>query len=270
MLKKILTIAGQLLLLVIGYFLISLLTGTVSGTAKLFDLTKEQQLSVAKGLIYVAFSFSALILYLCKRSKWAGLKLFASIFLLYFGITVLLTQSESFVFLEQLVRIIPKGALPLLIIDNTMTAFLFSLLAVWVSGKWKQKTMVNDEKPIEMNWKIFLSKLAILGMLYYAIYTAFGRYVMIPIAGVEAFQEYYANLIVPSWMPLFQFIRGIVWVLIGMPIIFMFTGSKHETAIAIGLSFSILMGMNLLIPLPYMSERIRIAHFIEIMTSNFT
>ncbi len=260
---------GQIILLMIGYFAISLLSGSITGSTKFFDLTREQEIAAGIGLIYVSFLFSSLLLYVCIRSNWFGLKLLLAILSLHFGITVFLTQVESYVFLDQLVRILPEGSLPILVIDNSISALLFSILAVAISGKWKKGERVDSSNRLKMSSSEWILKLTALGIGYYFIYAQFGAFVMVPIAGHEAFHSYYSGLQMPSWMFIFQVFRGMVWVIIGLPMIAMFKGNKHEMAIAVGLSFAILMGANLLIPLPFMPERIRIAHLVEVMTSNF-
>lgn len=257
---------SQVLVLIFGYFVISLISGGVSGSDKIFDLTKEEQIAAGVGLLYVAFFFSTLILYLCKRINLYGVKLFLTIFTLHFGITVFLTQIESFIFLEQFSQIIPKGVLPVLVIDLTITTFLFSLLSVIVSGKWKTRNVLQNRFNIPLLELII--KIAVLSISYYYIYTLFGSYVLIPLAG-DAFNSYYGNLHLPTWFSLFQIFRGVIWVLTALPLIINFKGRQHETAIAVGLSFAIFMGINLLIPTPMMPVRIRMAHFVEVMSSNF-
>lgn len=270
MFKKIMILTGKMVSLIIGYFIILQISGAISGLAEIFKLTKKQEIVAGIGFLFVAFFYSGLSLYICKRSNWFGLKLLFAVFVLHFGITVFLTQIESFIFLDLLVKVFPVGALPYIVLDSTISAILFSLLVVTVSWKWKKSGNKIKQYRLKMRrieWNI---KFVLLGIIYIFIYFLFGAFVMIPIAGMEAFNNYYAGLVIPSWLFILQFFRGIIWVLIALPLILMFKGNKHETALAVGLSFSILMGINLLIPLPFMPDRIRIAHFIELMTSNFT
>jgi|YelNatPaOPRAMG01_1025707.scaffolds.fasta_scaffold28739_4 hypothetical protein len=267
--KKFGIISGQIILMMIGYIVISQISGMLSGSVKLFVLTKEQELAAAKSLVLVSFFFSSLMIYICRRSNWFGVKLFLAIFCLYFGITVFLTQIESYLFLDQLVRILPKGSLHILVLNNTISAVLFSFLSVLISGKWKKSAVNENVKIFEIQSVEMIIKVITLGIIYYFIYTLFGKFVMVPIAGHYAFTSYYGELRLPQWFLFFQIGRGMVWVLIALPILSMLKGNKLEKAIVIGLSFAILMGFNLLIPLPFMPEKIRIAHFVEVSTSNF-
>ena len=261
---------AKILLLVIGYMLIGIISGKISGSGRLFVMTYEEQMAAGKASILVAFCFSAILLYIANRSKWRGIKLIGVLFLVQFGINGFLTQIESFVYLDQLVTILPKGSLSILVLANLINAILFSPLVVLVAGKIKGYNEKIESTRLQMKSAEWLIKIALLGVAYYFIYTQFGMHVMVPIAGQEAFSSYYKDLQMPSWMPIFQFIRGVIWVGIALPVIAMFKGGKIETAIAVGLLFSILMGINLIVPLPFMPDQIRFAHLVEVMTSNFT
>ena len=48
----------------------------------------------------------------------------------------------------------------------------------------------------------------------------------------------------------------------------MLKGQRTETALAIGLLFSVVMNAQLLLPNPYMPESVRMAHLVETASSN--
>ncbi len=58
------------------------------------------------------------------------------------------------------------------------------------------------------------------------------------------------------------------WVALALPVIRMMKGQWPETALAIGLLFSVVMNAQLLLPNPYMPEPIRMAHLVETASSN--
>jgi hypothetical protein len=267
--KNVMKLAGRFLLLWVLYAVATMISGRIAGTEKFFPMTQEQQMAAGAGLLAVGVFYAAVLLYIMERSAWRGLKLLAAVFGAYVGITIFLTQIESLVFLIQLVNIIPKGALPVMILDNTIAAVIFCPLAVLASGKMKGPEDRADMERLKMDAVEWAIKFLLLGVIYYFVYTLFGRYVMLPIAGMEAFNAYYKDLHMPGWMPLFQIGRGMVWAAIAVPVILMFKGGKVETGFAVAVLFSVFMGINLIIPLPFMPEKIRIAHLAEVMTSNF-
>lgn len=267
--KKIGLFLLQIIILMFSFLLTSLISGMIVGSEEILNLTEEQQFIAGKGLVYVSFFYSALLLYLCKKINLYGIKLFLAILTLHYGITVFLTHIESFMFLDYSIHILPKGALPVLVLDLSISTICYSFLVIIISGKWKQKDLEPIKNLSSIPLTEIIVKVGILSISYYFIYILFGSYVLLPLAGKEAFNQYYGGLQLPSWFPLFQMARGIIWVLIALPVISNFKGRVHEIAIAIGLSYSILMGINLLIPTPIMPERIRLAHFVEVMSSNF-
>jgi hypothetical protein len=59
------------------------------------------------------------------------------------------------------------------------------------------------------------------------------------------------------------------WVALALPVIRMLKGKWGETALSIGLLFSVVMTAPLLLPNPYMPEPVRMAHLVETTSSNF-
>jgi hypothetical protein len=171
--KKIVNNAWRFVLLWVCYIPIGMISGKIAGTDRLFPMTQAQQLDAGRGMLVVAAFFSAVLLYAAMRSAWRGIKLVAAIFTAYFGITVLLTQIESFVFLKQLVNILPEGSLPVLILDNTISTILFSPLVVFVAGKMKGVEEETDRDRLKMSPVEWGIKFVIFGIVYYFVYNQF-------------------------------------------------------------------------------------------------
>ena len=117
-------------------------------------------------------------------------------------------------------------------------------------------------------WKEWFWKLILIMVIYVAIYLSFGMFVFMPLAG-KAFQEYYGALQLPPWILPFQMMRAMIWTALALPIIRMMKGEWWEVGLAVALLFSVLMGFLLLLPNPYMPDTIRMAHFVEVSSSNF-
>ncbi|MBO8129540.1 MAG: hypothetical protein H0Z39_10165 [Peptococcaceae bacterium] len=225
----------------------------------------------ALGLLFVCFLVSTVISYPVIRSRWSGWKLVVTICAVIFGIQTFLTQIETIVFLEHLVDIIEPATVSKLFVQGAIIAVLFAPLVVLVHGKIRKSSEPEQDEPnvrLVMPIKQWIWKLLLVGVIYFIIYTAFGMFVFIPLAG-EAFQEYYTDLQMPAWMPLFQMARALVWAALAMPIIRMMKGEWWEAGLAVALLYSILMGALLLIPTEIMPDRIRMSHLVEVTTSNF-
>ena len=64
-------------------------------------------------------------------------------------------------------------------------------------------------------------------------------------------------------------VRGMIWTALALPVIRMMKGDWWEAGLAVALLFSVLMGSLLLVPTEFMPPRIRLAHFVEVTSSNF-
>ena len=63
--------------------------------------------------------------------------------------------------------------------------------------------------------------------------------------------------------------RGILWAALALLVVRMMKAGRLETALAVGLLFSVVMNAQLLLPNAYMPEAVRMAHLAETASSNF-
>jgi hypothetical protein len=207
--------------------------------------------------------------YVLMGSVWYGWKLVAALFLVYGGITVFQTQIESVVFLQYLEDIIPAQAMPSLIVNGIITAAIIALVAVILFGKMRAAPEHEaPTNPLKLSAFQWVWKLAVLGVIYMFIYFLFGLLVARPLAGA-AFDEYYANLQLPIWILPFQIFRGVIWVLLTIPLIRMLRASWRATALGVSLLLAVLISSLVVPPNEFMPPAIRIAHFFELFTSMF-
>ena len=192
-----------------------------------------------------------------------------AVFCVFYGVMTFLSQIETVVFLQYLEDIVPVEETPKLFLNGAITAAIFSPLAVLILGKMRgTEELQGSNRRLIMPWTAWVWKLAMIAVIYVVIYMSFGAFVAKPLAG-EAFQEYYANLQLPAWILPFQMVRGMIWAALALPVIRMMRGRWWEAGLAVALLFSVLMGVPLLVPTEFMPESIRLAHFVEIMSSNF-
>jgi hypothetical protein len=64
-------------------------------------------------------------------------------------------------------------------------------------------------------------------------------------------------------------LRGLIWAALALPVIRMMKGRWWEAGLAVALLFSVLMASSLLVPNELMPKAIRMAHFVEVSSSNF-
>lgn len=220
-------------------------------------------------LLVVGILQAAVLGYVLVRSTWHGWKLIAALFGVYLGITVLQTQIEAVVFLQYLEDIIPAAATSGMVINGLVASALVALFAVFLFNKFRPSAEPEtpsqslQQSALQWTWKV-----GALAVIYVVIYLAFGALVAKPLAG-PAFDEYYANLQLPVWFVPFQILRGILWVLLTIPVIRMMRGSWREIGLGVALMLSVLIASLVIPPNEFMPAPIRMAHLVELFTSMF-
>jgi len=232
--------------------------------------------SAAASLIAVCVLDTIILSYLVLRSRWAGWRLILAIFVVFYGVSTFMPQIESAVFLTQL----PPGMVPRFFLMGFLIAAPFSALAVVILGK--RNAELSDHQgnlrlvmPVsEWSWK-----LAVIALSYVILYFTFGYFIA---WRNPAVREYYGGADPGSflvqmgtvgrdrpWLVPFQIFRAMCWVAIALPVVRMLKGGWRETALALGITFAVLMNALLLLPNPYMPAPVRMAHLVETASSNF-
>ncbi|NOY36846.1 MAG: hypothetical protein GXO83_04660 [Chlorobi bacterium] len=239
----------------------------------LTGLTESASPGDLKGTILALIGVCALqagvLSYPVIRSGWTGWRLVLTIFLIFFGVMTFLTQIETVVFLRYLVNVVPAALIPKLFIQGAVIAALFSPLLVLIHGGMKKTAEIHETNRYPMirltDW---IWKLTLIAVIYVFIYSLFGMFVFKPLAG-EAFDNYYAGLKMPMWILPFQMFRALIWVVLALLVIRMMKGKWWESGLAVALLFSVLMSSQLLLHNDFMPDKIRLAHFVEVFSSNF-
>jgi hypothetical protein len=238
--------------------------------------SSEQAGGAALTLFAVCALETVVMAYLILRSRWAGWKLIAAVFVVFYGVTTFMSQIESAVFLTRL----PSGMVPRLLLMGAVIGALFSPLAVLILGKRRLAAAdtVSNSRLI-MPGSEWAWKLAVIALAYLVLYFTFGYYIAWRNPAVPAYYggtdpgSFFAQMGTvlrdTPWLVPFQIMRAMLWVALALPVIRMLKGEWPETAIAIGLLFSVVMNAQLLLPNPYMPEAVRMAHLVETASSNF-
>jgi len=229
--------------------------------------------SAAISLAVVCLLQTIVLSYLTIRSRWSGWRLMLAIFFIFYGVATFMPQIESAVFLTTQ---LPAGMVTRLFLMGFLVAAPFSVLAVIILGK-------RDAEPRENQPGTRLGvgawKLVVIAIAYVILYFTFGYFVA---WRNPAVREYYGgtdpggflaqmrNVVRDTpWLIPFQVFRAMCWVAIALPIVRMLKANWREIALALGVTFSVLMTALLLLPNPYMPEPVRMAHLAETGSSNF-
>ena len=235
-----------------------------------------QTSKVLIALLTVCFLDTIVLAYIILRSRWAGWRLIATVFFVFYGVMTFISQIESAVF-----QFLPSGVLPRLFLMGVLVTAPFSPLAVIILGKRKAETATINEpnSRLLMPANEWAWKLAVIAIAYMILYSTFGYFIAWKNPAVQAFYggidegTFFAHmktvLTIAPWLEPFQALRAMLWVLLALPVIRMMKGRWQETAIAVGLLFAVLMNSQLLLPTPLMPEAVRMTHLIETASYNF-
>jgi len=222
----------------------------------------------------MCFLNTLVLTYIILRSRWTGVRLMTAIFLVFYGVTTIMSQIETAVFVT-----LPPGVLPRLFLMGALVAAPFSVLAVLILGKLRTAACPEPNDRLIMPAGEWLWKLAVIAIAYVILYFTFGYFIA---WSNPAVREYYGGTDAGSfvsnmaatvsnmpWLVPFQIFRAMLWTALALPIVRMMKGQWPETALAIGLLFGVVMNTQLLLPNPYMPEAVRFTHLIETASSNF-
>jgi hypothetical protein len=270
--------AAFVVLRVIALTIILFVSFAVAGGAVGFagDSHASEQTGASTLLLLAVCLLQVMVMtHLILRSRWAGWRLVAAVFFIFYGVTTFMPQIESAVFLTRL----PPGTLPRLFLMGALIAAPFSVLAVLILGKRKSETVDTQQNSrLVMSASEWAWKLAVIAVAYVILYFTFGYFIA---WRQPAVQEYYGGVDPGSfvaqmrtvlrntpWLIPFQIMRAMCWVALALPVIRMLKGKWPETALALGLLFAVVMNAPLLLPNPYMPEPVRMAHLVETASSN--
>src|SRR5688572_7113178 len=93
----------------------------------------SQATQLLAALLVISLLNALVFSYVILNSRWTGWKLILAIFFVCYGVTTVMGQIETAVFVTTL----PPGLLPRLFISGALIAAIFSPLAVLILGKRK-------------------------------------------------------------------------------------------------------------------------------------
>ncbi len=173
------------------------------------------------------------VIYLLKRLKLGGIRLFFSTLLIIWGLQTFMTQTETWYF-RKAMPALNNQELINFFIRPLLSMLVFIPIAMQVFGKWK-----NDQEPVHFNLKPYRKWIAVLPVVYVFIYFCFGYFVAWQF---EAVRMYYSGTPVklsfseqlkitiqntPSIL-IFQLLRGALWVFCGLPLVLNLNGWQNR------------------------------------------
>jgi hypothetical protein len=194
---------------------------------------------------------------------YATLKKISVVFIMYWGSKYLQMQIETLFFLNlwQTDPIMSASLLTYNLWLGLLTSIIVCSVSVFVVGHSQNTAQAfATQLPQPMT----LIKVAILFML---LYLCAGSLLVVLTQG-ETFDHTYGDLNTPIWMPVFQFLRGLLWAIIAWWTLH-FHSKHYDPRITLALCLCLLPTAQLLPPNPLMPDQLRYAHILEMTSSMF-
>ena len=220
----------------------------------------------------LAFSIcvGSIVSYLILRSSGHGWTLSGAMFVGMYGISTVVSQIESMVFLSSK---LPHGLVRAIFVQGAIATALFAPLAVLVLGKWRAAVPAAvPPAPERMPVATAAWRLALLIIAFVFLYMFFGYYVAWQNPEVR---KYYGG---PEWPSFFAALKGnwlnshwiyplasfraLLYVAFVFPLIRMLRVARWESAMATALFLSAWTTV-LLLPNPLMPASVARSHFWE-------
>ena len=233
-------------------------------------------LSTPLAFLFNAFTNALILVWAGRRSSFKGTAMVGQLFVLSFGAQVFETQIETGYFLSAFPLLYNNFELYVLILRGFVTSFLFSLLVTWIVGgfskKPRQKAVfsVTSEHAVKQgSW---------LPVVYIVLYMLFGYFVAWQVKELRLFyggpaelngffEQWGFSLMQKPELLVFQYFRGILWILCLIPLFKGFSGKKLELVILSALALALLPTAQLAFANPLMPAAVSLGHFWEVSIS---
>ncbi|HEY1204068.1 MAG: hypothetical protein ABSH46_21020 [Bryobacteraceae bacterium] len=262
-----------LTILLLVYFIAASLVAGLNQQAPGSPPTPNQGAALAPLLLF-CFLLACVFSYFVLRSRWAGWKLIAALFVAFYGVGFVLLQIESLVFLQTQV---PRDLVPKLLLMGAILGALFAPTAAAVLGRLRGAASAAANRRLVMPTREWAWKLGAIAVAYLVLYFGFGYYVAWKNPAVRAYYhgtdpgafalQMRSLWVTMPWLFPFQVFRALLWVACALMPIRILKGGRVETALAIGVLFAV-WSIGLLLPNPYMPEVVARTHLVETFWSN--
>lgn len=270
----VLKVAALSTILLVARIIAAMIAGFETSSDNLDDESGARGAQIVLILLFVCLLEVLAWTYPIRKSTWNGWRLVTVVFFVTFGVMTLQPQIEAIYF-----EVLDVSMSMKVMVMGLVTSMIFAPAAVLLLGRWSH---VDEEERIDVGWSKFQLRdwvyfFTASGALYVILYMSFGHFVAWQNADVRSFYggpeelgglSDFGPFVIPTFGPL-QFLRGLLWTAIGLPIIVMMRTQWWKAGLALGGVLALVMNAQLLIPNAVMPTQVRLMHFIETAPSNF-
>ncbi len=233
-------------------------------------------LSSPAAFLFNALTNAVILVWAARRSSFKGLAMIGQLLVLSFGVQVFMTQIETGYFLSAFPLLHDNFQLYNLIWRGFLTSLLFSILVTLICGGFSRKSRPQANFTVTTNNAV--KQGAWLALVYLVLYMLAGYFIAWQVrelrlfyggpAEVNGFFEQWASTAMgkPEF-PVFQYFRGILWILCLVPLFIGFSGRRLELIILSALALALLPTAQLAFANPLMPAAVSLGHFWEVSIS---
>ncbi len=225
---------------------------------------------------FVAAANALVLVWAARRSGARGLAMLGQLFVLSFGAQVFMCQIETAYFISAFPLLQGNFQVYNLIWRGLLTSLLFSVMVTWICGGFSKKP--RAQAAFSVTAGNFVRQAAWLPVVYIILYMLFGYYIAWQVKELRLFYGGPAELngLFDQWrltlmsmpeLPVFQYFRGVLWVLCLVPLFLSFSGNRIELVVVSALALALLPTVELAFANPLMPAAVSLGHFWEVSIS---
>ena len=261
-------------------FVVSLILGNMLSplSPAIMEAGKSASGFVPTGLAFLfnAFANALILIWATRRSSFKGLALTGQLFVLSFGAQVLMTQIETGYFLNAFPLLTNNLQLYNLTLRGFLTSLIFSLLVTLIAGGFSNKLRPKAAFTVPCNHAVKHGFW--LPVVYIILYALAGYFIAWQVKELRLFyggptelngflEQWGHTLMQKPEIPVFQYARGVLWMLCLVPLFKGFTGKRPELVLLSGLALALLPTAQLAFANPLMPAAVSLGHFWEVAIS---
>ena len=233
-------------------------------------------LSTPLAFLFNAFVNALILVWAARRSSFKGLAMFGQLFVLSFGAQVFQTQIESGYFLSAFPLLQNNFQVYVLILGGLVRSLLFTLLVTWIVGGFSKHP--RPQTAFTATAENFVRQAAWLPVVYIILYLLFGYFVAWQVQELRIFYgnsaevtgffaQWGSTFMAKPEFPVFQYFRGVLWILCLIPLFRGFSGKCAELIVLSALALALLPTAQLAFANPLMPAAVSLGHFWEVSIS---
>ncbi|MCQ3938630.1 MAG: hypothetical protein DPW18_16510 [Chloroflexi bacterium] len=233
-------------------------------------------MSLPAAMLFNGAVNAVLLLWVARRSSLKGFALAGQLFLVSFLAQTFQTQVETAYFLPAFPLLHGNFEVYRLILRGAITSAIFVLLVTLMTGGFSRKPRAAAKFTVHAQQFVRVS--ARLAAAYFVLYLLFGYYVAWQSQELRVFyggpaelnsfaNQTMAALMSKPELPVFQYFRGVLWIICLIPLFKSFTGGRVELTALSALALALLPTAQLAFPNPLMPAEVSLYHFWEVSIS---